>query len=89
MPMPPTAPTARKKLIFDFPDEAAAHFFLAWYLDAGGDQSLYEMCEMHGKLPMSAEPPAGRKTWDWGDPKLASGDWTIEMVTSGADEADE
>ncbi len=54
-----------KKLTLQFPDSATRGRFVAWYLDAGGEQDMNDFLDQHGLLPMHADSPGGHDEWDW------------------------
>jgi hypothetical protein len=53
-----------KKLVLTFPDAATRGRFVAWFLDAGGDQNLNDFIEHDGGRALSSDSPGGGD-WDW------------------------
>ncbi len=54
-----------KKLVLEFPDSITRGQFIAWYLDAGGEEGLNDYLDQHGLAPMHADSPDSHEEWDW------------------------
>lgn len=54
-----------KKLTLEFPDSTTRGRFVAWFLDAGGEEGLNEFLDHHSHLPIHADSPGGHDQWDW------------------------
>jgi hypothetical protein len=54
-----------KKLTLEFPDSTTRGRFVAWFLDAGGENDLNEFLDEHRLAPIHADSPDGHELWDW------------------------
>lgn len=57
--------TKPKTLTLQFANAKDRDDFVAWFLDAGGDQQFGDFRDMHSKPVLNAKPPAPQTLWDW------------------------